>query len=71
MKTKTFSAWVAMDPDKAIPGRRNITVLFARKPKVSLGFWYARKDHDNGRWPIPNFLKLKPGELVRITLEKK
>jgi len=64
MKTKPIKAWIAKDKYPTL-GAIGTMLFVGEEPKLYEGYWYQGQ---TGRWPIPNVLEQKPGEIARVTI---
>jgi len=48
-------------------GKPATCLYFGKKPVMAMGWWQQEGDV-NGRWPVPNILKQKRGEICRVTI---
>lgn len=63
-----MKVWIATDL-KPIQSGRYVTLLFnGRRPKLQNGFWMQGKC--GNRWPIPNILKQKPGDIAQVEIKE-
>jgi hypothetical protein len=68
MKTK-IKAWIATDIDPYWKGEMATLMFLGRKPRIIAGYW-RQPCPGSGRWPIPNVLGQRPGEIARVTTTK-
>lgn len=67
VRSAVVRTWLATDENIIMVGKVATCLFFGSKPVLVMG-WWQQPGKPNGRWPVPNIVKQKRGEICEVTI---